>query len=240
MQLWPAIDIINQKPVRLFKGDYTQKTEYDESFSSLSATFSSFAHGIHVVDLDGAKAGKPVNIHAIEEICRNSTIPVEVGGGIRTLEDISLLLEKGVYRVILGTSAVNDQEFLRAALEKFSAEKIVVGVDAKDGFVATHGWEEKSSLQSAIFISLLEEKFGVKTVIFTDIATDGTLSGPPVQTFESLTKKFPNLDIIASGGVACVEDFSGLEKARVKGAIFGKAFYEGRISVLDLQKYREK
>jgi phosphoribosylformimino-5-aminoimidazole carboxamide ribotide isomerase len=234
MQLWPAIDIINEKPVRLYKGDYSQKTEYAHCFAELVETFSAFAHGIHVVDLDGAKAGRPVNLLAIEEICKLSKIPVEVGGGIRSTEDIQRLLNIGVSRIILGTSALKDPQFAMHALEIFGPERIVIGVDAKDGNVATHGWEKDSGANAEEFIEILQNKFGVQTIIFTDISTDGTLLGPPIATFDHLVQKFPKLDIIASGGVSCAEDFQSLEKTGVTGCIFGKAFYEGKVRAEEL------
>lgn len=235
-QLWPAIDIIDNKPVRLYKGDYSQKTQYSENFSDLAKKFSSFADGIHVVDLDGAKAQKPINISALQEISKNSDIPVEIGGGIRNIFDIENFLSAGATRIILGTSALKNPDFLQEAIEKFSAKKIIIGVDAKDGNVAVHGWEESSSVDAEIFIENLQNNFGVKTVIFTDIATDGALCGPPLKTFSRLVKKFPSLEIIASGGVSCIQDIYDLKKTGVAGCIFGKAFYEGRISLEELQE----
>ncbi len=236
-QLWPAIDLIDGKPVRLYKGDYGQKTEYSTALSTLAEQFSECSFGIHVVDLDGAKAQAPVNFEAFEEISGNASIPFEVGGGIRNISDIQKILESGAMRVILGTSALKNPEFLKESVEKFGAEKIVVGVDAKDGMVATHGWETKSTVDAEDFIQKLSEDFGITTVIFTDIATDGTLAGPPLKTFERLVQKFPNIDIIASGGIAEISDIKKLQSLGVKGAIFGKSFYEGRISIEELKKF---
>ncbi len=229
MQLWPAIDLINGKCVRLFKGDYAQKTEYNFSLQSLADDFSAFATGIHVVDLDGAKAGHPVNQLAIQEIIQYAKVPVEVGGGIRSFRDIETVLSWGVSRIILGTKALEKPDFIDEVLEKFGSEKIVIGVDAKDGMVATHGWETASSYKAEDFMKLLEQK-GVKTVIFTDIATDGTLAGPPLKTFTHLCQTFPKIDIIASGGIACMQDIANLKTTGVKGCIFGKAWYEGKIT----------
>lgn len=235
MQLWPAIDIIDGKCVRLLKGDYTQKTEYDFSLQSLAQDFSEFGKGIHVVDLDGAKAGNPVNKNAIQEIIANASIPVEVGGGIRTFEDIEEVLSWGVFRVILGTKALEVPSFIDEVLLRFGSEKIVIGVDAKDGFVATHGWETSSSYKAEDFIFLLQKK-GIKTVIFTDIETDGTLAGPPLQTFTHLCDTFPTLDLIASGGISNIQDIYHLQKTGVSGCIFGKAWYEQKISKEELKK----
>lgn len=236
-QLWPAIDLLNGKPVRLLQGDYDQKTEYDSSLVDLAKIFSSFASGIHLVDLQGAKEGTPVHFSEIEKIVNAADVPVEVGGGIRTLEDIEKLLSLGVYRVILGTSALQNPEFLQEALVQYGVEKIVVGVDAKDGFVATHGWEEKSSVIAEGFLKRLIHDFGVRTVIYTDISTDGTLAGPPLETFSALTEAFPELDIIASGGVAHLSDIISLEQTGARGVIFGKAYYEGNISLKELSDF---
>lgn len=236
-QLWPAIDIIDAKPVRLFKGNYDKKTQYDITFSLLAQKFSIFADGIHVVDLDGAKSQKPINIQALKEIANNSSIPIEIGGGIRTLEDITTFLNAGAKRCILGTSALKNPDFLQKALNKFGPEKIIVGVDAHDGMVATHGWEESSSVEAEKFIEDLQKKFGVTTVIFTDIASDGTLAGPPLETFKMLVEKFPNLEIIASGGIANIEDIKALKKIGVAGCIFGKAYYEGLLDEIELKNF---
>lgn len=236
-ELWPAIDLIDGKPVRLYKGDYSQKTEYSTALSELAQQFSDCSFGIHVVDLDGAKAQTPINFSAFQEISENSSIPFEVGGGIRNITDIENILEAGATRVILGTSALKNPDFLKASVEKFSAEKIVVGVDAKDGMVATHGWETKSTVNAEDFIQKLSDKFGIKTIIFTDIATDGTLAGPPLETFSRLVQKFPHIDIIASGGIAEISDIEKLRTIGVKGAIFGKSFYEGKISIQELKEF---
>lgn len=238
-ELWPAIDLISGNPVRLLKGDYEQKTDYSEQFSieDLSKIFSSFSTGIHVVDLDGAKKGSPVNIVALKKICRYSTVPVEIGGGIRSMSDIETFFSCGVSRVILGTSALKNSQFLQEALGKYGAEKIVVGVDAKDGFVATHGWQDSSSIKAEDFIAQLKE-MGVATIIFTDIATDGTLTGPPLATFKKLVKQFPTLNIIASGGVSQISDIRELQKINVRGVIFGKAFYEEKITEKELLYFK--
>lgn len=229
MQLWPAIDLIDGKCVRLYKGDYAQKTEYQYSLEDLAKEFSNFAHGIHIVDLDGAKAGKPINEEAIKTIIQNSTIQTEVGGGIRTEKDIETVLSWGVDRVILGTKALTNPEFVVHAIQQFGKEKIVIGVDAKNGNVAISGWEETSHISAEKFIQELEQ-IGVKTIIYTDIDTDGTLLGPPIKTFAHLTKTFPNSNIIASGGIANNEDIKTLQSTGVQGCIFGKAWYEGKLS----------
>jgi phosphoribosylformimino-5-aminoimidazole carboxamide ribotide isomerase len=237
-QTWPAIDLIDAKPVRLIQGEYSKKTDYGDIFSlpEIVRIFSSFAHGIHVVDLDGAKKGSLVNKEAISTIINCSHIPVEVGGGIRTLHDARSLFSLGVSRIILGTSALHDPAFLQTCISHFGTEKIVVGIDAKDGFVATNGWEQSSEVSAESFLKKLQKDFGVQTIIFTDIATDGTLSGPPLETFQNLVNTFPNIDIIASGGISSINDIIRLKETGVRGAIFGKAFYEKKITVEEMAK----
>lgn len=231
-QLWPAIDLIDGKPVRLLQGNYAQKTEYALPLQDVSKAFSRFATGIHVVDLDGAKAKKPVNLRALQSIVESSSIPVECGGGIRTIQDIETLLALGVSRVILGSTAIDNPDFFREAMRLFGSQKIVLGVDARDGFVATHGWQKTSKIRSEALLKKLSEETDLQTIIFTDIATDGTLVGPPLETLRTLREYFPELEIIASGGIAGQEDFVKVQETGVAGAIFGKALYEGRLPSL--------
>ncbi|HID92243.1 TPA: 1-(5-phosphoribosyl)-5-[(5-phosphoribosylamino)methylideneamino]imidazole-4-carboxamide isomerase [Candidatus Gracilibacteria bacterium] len=240
-QLWPAIDIIDGKPVRLFKGDYSQKTEYSNTFESLAKTFSEFAFGVHIIDLDGAKEGKPVNINAIEVIIDtlksvNSNALVEVGGGIRNLENLETLFNIGVSRCIIGTSALNDPKFLAGALKKYSSEKIIVGVDCRNRKVATHGWETESNISDVEFITTLE-KLGIKIINYTDISTDGTLEGSAIEIFNELHAKFPNITFIGSGGIATIDDIQEVKNTEISGIIFGKAFYEKRITIDELNNF---
>ncbi len=239
-ELWPAIDIIDGKPVRLLKGDYSQKTEYNHTFESLAETFSQFAYGIHVIDLDGAKKGSPVNIQAIRKIIQHSgDAIVEVGGGIRSMKDIEQLFTLGVSRCILGTSALKDPQFLAEALQQYGAEKIVVGVDCKNRKVATHGWETESTVTDIEFITQLETA-GVKIINYTDIATDGMLQGSATDVFAELHKHFPRIRFIGSGGIATLQDIEDVQKTGISGIIFGKAFYEKRITTTDLQIFIAK
>jgi len=236
-QLWPAIDIIDGKPVRLFKGDYSQKIEYSHTFESLAQTFSTFAFGIHIIDLDGAKNGIPVNMNAIKKIVDNSGNSItEVGGGIRNLHDLETLFKIGVTRCILGTSALKNPKFLAEALLHYGSEKIVVGVDCKNRKVATHGWETESTVTDIEFITTLE-KAGVTIINYTDIATDGTLEGSAIEVFAELHTKFPNINFIGSGGIATIEDIEDVKKTKISGIIFGKAFYEKRITEKQLKMF---
>ena len=181
------------------------------------------------MDLDGALKGHSVNEEAIRKITSTVDIPCELGGGIRSIEAIEYVLGLGVYRVILGTSAVKDPGFVSAAVEKFGPERIVVGIDAKDGRVATHGWETLSEHTAAELAEDMKSR-GIKTIIYTDISRDGMLTGPNV----SATKKLSDasgLDVIASGGVSCMEDLEELSDAGIYGAIIGKAYYEGKVDL---------
>ncbi len=237
-QLWPAIDIINGKPVRLLQGDYSKKTQYDQNFADISKTFSKFAYGIHIVDLDGAKQGQPVNTDAIQEIIQNkgNTVQIEVGGGIRNLHDLEQLFSIGVSRCILGTAAFKDQDFLTKALIRYGADKIVVGVDCKNRKVATHGWKTESTVSDIEFITQLEQQ-GVTTIQYTDISTDGTLQGSATKIFQELHTKFPHINIIGSGGIATLSDIQAVKDTGITGIIFGKAFYENKITAQQLQRF---
>lgn len=235
-QLWPAIDLLEGKPVRLLQGDYEKKTEYSCSLSEIAKIFSSFSHGIHVVDLDGAKAGIPINRDAVQEIIRSTTRPVEIGGGIRSFSDIELLLSLGASRIILGTSALENPTFLREVLFQFSSEKIVVGVDLKNGTPATHGWQQMSRIILNDFLQVLSD-LCVQNIIVTDIVTDGMLSGPPIPLFQKIQRDFPKFSVIASGGVSCIKDLEDLRSAHLSGAVFGKAFYEQKISQEQLETF---
>ena len=187
MQLYPAIDLKDGKCVRLRQGEFKDVTVYSEEPYKVAKYFEDMgASFIHLVDLDGALAGKAVNEDTIKKIVKEVTIPCELGGGIRTFEDIERVLSYGIYRVIIGTKAVNEPEFVKAAVEKFGAEHIVVGVDAKDGMVAIQGWEQVSSIK-ALDLCLKMKAYGVRTIVYTDIAKDGMLSGPNVAMTKELT-----------------------------------------------------
>ncbi len=236
-QLWPAIDIIEGKTVRLLKGDYSLKTEYNYTFENLAQIFSEFAFGIHVIDLDGAKKGHPVNIEAIKKIIKNSgNAIVEVGGGIRNMKDLEKLFTIGVSRCILGTSALKDPDFLTEAIAKYGAQQIVVGVDCKNRKVATHGWETESTVTDIEFITTLE-KAGIKIINYTDIATDGMLTGSATEIFAELHEKFPDMTFIGSGGIATIKDIEEVKNTGISGIIFGKAFYEQRITREELKMF---
>ena len=229
MYIYPAIDLYQGKAVRLYKGDYAQMTIYSENPAEIAAEFQKAgATHLHMVDLEGAKTGKPENQAAIRRILEETDLFVEVGGGIRNMETVESYLSLGVDRVILGTAAVTNPEFLEEALKKYG-EKIAVGVDLKDGFVAIKGWTEKSQLTAEAFFDRMQT-LGVKTVICTDISKDGAMEGTNRALYRDLSKKY-TIDLIASGGVSSLEDVRALKALDIHGAIIGKAYYTGAIDL---------
>ena len=229
MYIYPAIDLYEGKAVRLYKGDYAQMTVYSENPAEVAKAFAQAgSKHIHLVDLEGAKKGVPANLDTIQKIMAAADLFVEVGGGIRTMETIESYLSIGVDRVILGTAAVTDPAFLEEALAKYG-EKIAVGVDLKDGYVAIKGWTEKSQLAADAFFEKMQ-KLGVKTVICTDISRDGAMKGTNRELYKELSAKYA-IDLIASGGVSSLEDVEALAAMDLHGAIIGKAYYIGAIDL---------
>jgi phosphoribosylformimino-5-aminoimidazole carboxamide ribotide isomerase len=230
--IYPAIDMRDGKCVRLLQGDYSQETIYGDSPFDMATSFAEEgAKWIHMVDLDGAKDGKRVNSPYVIETAEKLNAKVQIGGGIRNEEDISFYLEKGIARVILGSVAVSNPSFVKEMLKKYG-NKIAIGLDAKNGFVATHGWLETSKVK-AVDLAKEYAEAGAKTFIFTDIATDGTLAGPNIEAVVELARQ-TNCEVIASGGVSSLGDLNRLadyEQVGIKGAIVGKAIYEGRFTV---------
>ena len=209
MIILPAIDILNNAPVRLYQGDYGQSETVGESILEIAKVFEKEgASYLHMVDLNGAKDGKKCNAQAIIEVASTIHIPVEVGGGIRSMEDVDFYLSKGVSRVILGTAALEDETFIKAALDKYK-EKIAVGIDCKDGFVCGHGWLSESKWQYIDFAKKMEA-MGVKTIIVTDISKDGTMMGPNVEMLAEL-KKNVSMQIVASGGIKDITHIKALK-----------------------------
>lgn len=237
MQILPAIDIKDGQAVRLFKGDFNQKTVVNPDVLEQAKIFAEAGiQFIHVVDLDGALDGRATNRDLIAKLKKESGLSVEVGGGIRTLEQIEDYLAVGIDRVIIGSMAVKNPDFVRAALEKFGSDKIVVGIDAKAGMVATEGWLETSDVD---YISLAKamEKIGVTLFVYTDVDRDGTLTGPNFEHYERLVAELTTAQVIASGGIAEQADLAKLEKIGVAGTIVGKAYYNGNISLEELKAF---
>ncbi|MGN0819304.1 MAG: 1-(5-phosphoribosyl)-5-[(5-phosphoribosylamino)methylideneamino]imidazole-4-carboxamide isomerase [Christensenellaceae bacterium] len=229
MVILPAIDLIDAKAVRLFKGDYAQMTVFNPDPLAVANDFSACgAEAIHLVDLDGAKSGKSTNHKVIENIIKTTGLFAEVGGGIRDMETVKKFVDMGVGRVIIGTKAVTDENFLQSAVEKYGS-KIAVGVDIKDGFVAIRGWVEQSQYDCFEFCEKLQ-KLGVSTVICTDVSKDGAMQGANFELYRQLKERF-DMNIIASGGVSSIDDISALKELNIYGAIVGKAYYLGAIDL---------
>lgn len=229
MVLFPAIDLRNGKAVRLFRGDYDKMTVYGDSPLEVAESFQDAgAEFLHLVDLDGAKDGETTNFQVISKIIRNSGLSVEVGGGIRSMEIVEKYLEIGAMRVIIGTAAITEPEFLKAAVDRFG-DKVAVGVDLKGEAVAIHGWTQTSRKNCMELCNELQ-KAGVRTVICTDISRDGAMQGVNLELYRRLTGSF-RMDFIASGGVTDLDDLKALSGTGVKGAVLGKSLYTGSIDL---------
>ena len=231
MLIFPAIDLFDGKAVRLFKGDYNQMTVYNNDPLAVARDFEAAgATCIHVVDLEGAKDGTTPNLETVRAIANETSLFCEIGGGIRSMETVETYLAAGVDRVILGTAAVTDEDFLRKAVERFG-EKIAVGVDIRDGKVAIRGWTETSALDALDFCRKLQN-MGVSTVICTDISRDGAMQGTNHELYRTMSEMF-DLKIVASGGVSSIEDVRKLAEKDLYGAIIGKAYYTGAIDLAE-------
>jgi phosphoribosylformimino-5-aminoimidazole carboxamide ribotide isomerase len=229
MIIFPAIDLFEGKAVRLLRGDYAQMTVYSDHPEEIGKDFAAQgATHVHLVDLEGARSGSTPNLETVLRIRESAGLFCEIGGGIRKMETVDTYLASGLDRVILGTAAVEDRDFLRKAVEKY-AEKIAVGVDVRDGFVAVKGWTENSALRFMDFCKEMEET-GVKTLICTDISRDGAMRGTNREMYRELSETL-GLQITASGGVSTLEDVGSLRKMNLYGAIIGKAYYTGDINL---------
>jgi phosphoribosylformimino-5-aminoimidazole carboxamide ribotide isomerase len=229
MIIYPAIDIKDRKCVRLVQGKFNDVTVYSDNPMEMAFKFEQMgAEYIHVVDLDGARLGSPRNTAVISEMAVNLGIPVQLGGGIRTIETIEIILCKGIERVILGTSAVKDQELVKKAIRSFG-KNLAVAIDAKDGLVAIDGWAKTSEFTAIGFAKKMEE-LGANTIIYTDISRDGMLKGPNLKAMEEMVRAV-GIDVIASGGVTSLKDIRDLKNIGVSGAIVGKALYTGDIDL---------
>ncbi len=239
MQLYPAIDMKGGKCVRLTQGLFDNVKVYSDTPADMARLWvSQGATFLHLVDLDGALAGHSVNEEAIRAILACVDVPVELGGGIRSTEAVEAMLKLGITRCIIGTKAVKEPEFVRELIDRFGPERIVVGVDAKDGMVAVEGWEQVSAVPAAE-LCLRMKAFGVRHIVYTDIARDGMLTGPNVAATRTLTEQ-TGLDVIASGGVSCMEDLRNLCREGIRGAIIGKALYENRVNLAEAVAAFEK
>ena len=229
MIIFPAIDLYDGKAVRLFKGDYENMTVYSNNPIEIAREFEEKgAEFVHLVDLEGAKDGTTPNLDIVKQIANETSLFTEIGGGIRSMNTVKAYLENGVDRVILGTSAVNDEAFLKEAISVYG-DRIAVGVDIKDGFVAIKGWLETSQYSCFEFCEKMQN-LGVKTLICTDISKDGAMQGTNRELYKELSERF-NIDITASGGVSSIDDVKALRKLDLYGAIIGKAYYIGAIDL---------
>ena len=235
IELIPAIDIIDGQCVRLTKGDYNQKTVYHNRPADVAAEFEKLGFKrLHVVDLDGAKSKHIVNKEALQDITTETQLTVDFGGGIKTDDDIEKAFHHGASMVTVGSIAVTSPELFISWLEKYGAERMILGADVRNGMISINGWKEDSSVS---LIAFLEDymSHGVKYVLCTEISKDGTLSGPAIELYKSIMQTYPDMHLIASGGVSCNEDIEALDEAGIPAVVFGKAYYEGRIDVEKLR-----
>jgi len=237
IELIPAIDIIGGQCVRLTKGDYSRKTVYRDSPAQVAAEFERLGFGrLHVVDLDGAKSKHIVNDAALRQITAQTAMTVDFGGGIKTDADIEAAFTAGAQMVTVGSIAVTEPERFIAWLEKYGSERLILGADVRNGKISINGWKEDSEEDLLPFLRKYIDA-GVKNVLCTEISKDGTLEGPATELYRSVMREYPGLHLIASGGVASIDDIRALDEAGIPAVVFGKAIYEGRI---DLRKLNIK
>ena len=231
IELIPAIDIIGGQCVRLTKGDYDQKTVYRDSPAEVAKEFEDLGFKrLHVVDLDGAKSKHIVNDAVLKSITTETNLIVDFGGGIKTDEDIEKAFASGASMVTVGSIAVTHPELFMGWLEKYGAERMILGADVRHGKISINGWKEDSSEDLLPFLKTYIDH-GVKNVLCTEISKDGTLAGPAIELYKQLMEAYPKMHLIASGGVSCNEDIKALEAAGIPAVVFGKAYYEGKIKV---------
>jgi len=232
----PAIDLIDAKCVRLSQGDYKQKTVYNENPLEVARMFEDAGiTRLHLVDLDGAKAKHIVNYKVLEKIAAKTNLVIDFGGGLKSDDDLRIAFECGAQMITGGSIAVKDRTTFLHWIEKYGPEKIILGADAKDKKIAVSGWQENSELPILDFIESYTSK-GIQKVISTDIARDGMLTGPSLGLYKEILKQFPDLELIASGGIASMKDIYELDEMGVPGVITGKAIYEGKISLKEIKK----
>lgn len=234
MRIIPAIDIIDGKCVRLVQGDYAQKTIYNENPVDVAKSFedAGLTH-LHLVDLDGAKAGRVVSWKVVEAITSTTSLSVDFGGGIKTTEEVERLLNLGVNQVNLGSIAVREPEKITGWIEQFGTDRIILSADVKNEMISIDGWQQNSAINIVSFLRDYIQR-GIMHVTCTDIGTDGMLTGPNVELYKKILLNFPQLHLIASGGVSSMEDLHELKLIGVDGAIVGKAIYEGKVSLNEL------
>lgn len=234
IELIPAIDIIDGKCVRLTKGDYDQKKVYNENPVEVAQHFENLGFKrLHVVDLDGAKSKHIVNDDVLRAITAATSLVVDFGGGIKTEEDIEKAFDAGAAMVTVGSIAVTNPQLFLNWIKQYGAEKLILGADVRNGKISINGWKEDSSEDLLPFLKQYTDK-GVRNVLCTEISKDGTLQGPAIELYQQIMKAYPDMHLIASGGVSCNDDIRALETADIPAVVFGKAFYEGKIKVEEL------
>lgn len=240
MRFIPAIDIIDGKCVRLTQGDYSQKKIYNENPVEVAKSFENAGlQYLHLVDLDGAKQKKVVNYKVLEQIASQTSLKIDFGGGVQSNEDIQKVFDAGARQITGGSIAVKNPDLFESWIERYGSEKIILGADVKNEKIAVGGWEETSELHIFNFLEKYLAK-GIRYVICTDISKDGLLQGTSLELYQKILKKFPDIHLIASGGVSCMQDLDDLQKNGLEGAIIGKAIYEEKISLEELTKEYSK
>ena len=237
IELIPAIDIIDGKCVRLSQGDYNTQKVYNESPLEVAKEFE--ANGIrrlHVVDLDGAKSSHIVNYKVLDQIAGHTSLTIDFGGGIKTDEDLTIAFEYGAQMVTLGSIAVKNPDLFKSWLHKYGAERIILGADVKDNRISVNGWKEESQQELLPFLDGYTQE-GIRKVLCTDISRDGMLQGPSIDLYKQIMAQFPDMHLIASGGVSGLDDIIRLDEAGIPAVVFGKALYEGRITLMDLKRF---
>lgn len=237
MELIPAIDLIEGKCVRLTQGDYSTRKVYNEDPLEVALRFESVGiERLHVVDLDGAKAGHIVNYNVLERLASRTRLIIDFGGGLKSDEDLRIAFDCGAQMITGGSIAVKNPERFLTWLEKYGGERVILGADAKDKKIAVSGWEEGTDLDLIPFVKDYREK-GVQKIICTDIGRDGMLQGPAIDLYKEIKEEIEGLYVIASGGVSSMADIERLDEAGIPAVIFGKAIYEGRIRMSEIEKY---
>lgn len=234
IELIPAIDIIDGKCVRLTKGDYNQKTVYNDSPTDVARQFEDMGFKrLHVVDLDGAKSKHIVNDHVLKAITDATNLKVDFGGGLKTDDDLKKAFEAGASMVTIGSIAVTKPELFLSWLEEYGADKLILGADVRNGKISINGWKEDSAEELLPFLKQYVDH-GVKNVLCTEISKDGTLQGPAIELYRQIMDAYPTMHLIASGGVGCTNDIHNLNDSGIPAVVFGKAFYEGKINIEEL------
>ena len=237
IELIPAIDIIEGKCVRLTKGDYDTKKVYNEDPVEVAKMFEAAGvRRLHTVDLDGAKSQHVINYKTIEKIAEHTSLVIDFGGGIKSNEDIDIAFASGASLVTIGSIAVKNPPLFTSWLEKYGADKIILGADAKNGLISINGWKEEGNNELMPFLTDYTSK-GISNVLCTDISKDGMLQGPAVELYKQIMEQFPEMHLIASGGVSCIEDIEALDQAGIPAVVFGKAIYEGKIKMEELARF---